>query len=61
MTEAPRGPVVIDTGVFGARLTRRTSLLAGLYQPLVEGRAALISFLCLYRFKTNRMVSDLGS
>jgi hypothetical protein len=45
MTQAPRGPVVIDTGVFGAQLTPRTWPLGELYRPLVEGRAALISFI----------------
>ena len=45
MTQAPRGPIVIDTGVFGAQLTPRTWPLGELYRPLVEGRAALISFI----------------
>lgn len=44
MTQALRGPIVIDTGVFGAQLTRRTWPLGALYRPLVEGRAVLISF-----------------
>jgi hypothetical protein len=44
MTEGSRGPVVIDTGVFGAQLAPRTWALAELYRPLIEGRAALISF-----------------
>lgn len=45
MTQAPRGPIVIDTGVFGAQLTPRTWPLGELYRPLVEGRAALIPFI----------------
>jgi tRNA(fMet)-specific endonuclease VapC len=60
MTEAPRGPVVIDTGVFGARLTRRTSLLAGLYQPLVEGRAALISFVTVAELRFGARLAGWG-
>jgi hypothetical protein len=44
MSQISRGPVVIDTGVFGAQLTRRTWPLGESYQPLVEGRAALVSF-----------------
>jgi predicted nucleic acid-binding protein len=44
MSQASRGAVVIDTGVLGARLTLRTRPLATLYEPLIEGRAALISF-----------------
>ncbi len=44
MSQVARGPVVIDTGVFGAQLTRRTWPLGESYRPLVEGRAALVSF-----------------
>jgi hypothetical protein len=44
MSQVSRGPVVIDTGVFGAQLTRRTWPLGELYRPFVEGRAALVSF-----------------
>jgi hypothetical protein len=40
MTQAPRGPVVIDTGVFGAQLTPRTWPLGELYRPLVERRVS---------------------
>lgn len=39
-----RGPVVIDTGVFAARLTPSGSLLAARYRPVLEGRPAVISF-----------------
>jgi hypothetical protein len=45
MNQVSRGPVVIDTGVFGAQLTRRTWPLGELYRPFVEGRAALVSFI----------------
>jgi tRNA(fMet)-specific endonuclease VapC len=44
MSPSSRGPVVIDTGVFGARLTPSGKLLASSYRPLVEGRPAIISF-----------------
>lgn len=44
MTQPERGPVVIDTGVFGARLTRGTKSLAAAYRPLRDGRPAIISF-----------------
>jgi hypothetical protein len=37
-----RGPVVIDTDVYGAELTG--SALAVRYQPLLDGRPAFISF-----------------
>jgi predicted nucleic acid-binding protein len=38
-----RGPVVIDTGVFGAELVP-SAPLALLYEPLIVGRPAFISF-----------------
>jgi predicted nucleic acid-binding protein len=44
MSPGSRGPVVIDTGVFAARLTRSGSLLAALYRPVLEGRPVVISF-----------------
>ena len=40
---AERGPVVIDTGVFGADLVPG-SPLTPLYEPLIAGRPAFISF-----------------
>jgi tRNA(fMet)-specific endonuclease VapC len=38
-----RGPVVVDTNVYGAELVPN-SKLAVLYEPLLAGRAVLISF-----------------
>jgi predicted nucleic acid-binding protein len=38
-----RGPVVVDTNVYGAGLVPN-SKLAALYEPLLVGRPALISF-----------------
>lgn len=42
----PRGPVVVDTGVFGATLipTDKGRQLASGYKTLLEGRRAVISF-----------------
>jgi predicted nucleic acid-binding protein len=45
MTPRSRGPVVIDTGVFAARLTPSGNLLAARYRPALEGRPAVISFI----------------
>lgn len=44
MTVSPsaRGPIVIDTGVFGANLGQ--SPLVALYEPVILGRNAFISF-----------------
>lgn len=44
MNLGSRGPVVTDTGVFGARLGPSGRLLAALYRPMLEGRPAAISF-----------------
>ena len=38
-----RGPIVIDTDVYGADLVRR-SALAERYEPIIVGRPAFISF-----------------
>jgi hypothetical protein len=47
MTSGIRGPAVIDTGVFAARLTPSGSLLAARYRPLLAGRPAVISFVTM--------------
>jgi predicted nucleic acid-binding protein len=44
MSLGSRGPVVIDTGVFAARLTPSGSLLAARYRPVLAGRPAVVSF-----------------
>jgi predicted nucleic acid-binding protein len=42
-TEHGRGPVVVDTDVYSARLIP-DSTLAGRYEPLLVGRAEFVSF-----------------
>ncbi|MGF1662446.1 MAG: PIN domain-containing protein [Kineosporiaceae bacterium] len=44
MTSLARGPVVVDTGVFGANLLPRHGPLASGYRPLLTGRQAIVSF-----------------
>lgn len=60
MSQAARGPVVIDTGVFGARLALRTRPLATLYEPLVEGRAALICFVTVAELRFGARLAGWG-
>jgi len=60
MTRGPRGPVVIDTGVFGAQLTRRAWPLGELYRPLVEGRAAVISFITVAELRFGARLATWG-
>jgi predicted nucleic acid-binding protein len=44
MSPGSRGPVIVDTGVFAARLIPSGSLPAARYRPVLEGRPAVISF-----------------
>ena len=44
MSPGSRSLVVVNTGVFAARLTPSGSLLAARYRPVLEGRPAVISF-----------------
>jgi tRNA(fMet)-specific endonuclease VapC len=60
MSQAARGPVVIDTGVFGARLALRTRPLVTLYEPLIEGRAALISFVTVAELRFGARLAGWG-
>jgi tRNA(fMet)-specific endonuclease VapC len=60
MTHGPRGPIVIDTGVFGAQLTRRTWPLGELYRPLAEGRAAVISFITVAELRFGARLATWG-
>jgi predicted nucleic acid-binding protein len=60
MTQPERGPVVIDTGVFGARLTRRTKSLAADYRPLRDGRPAIISFVTVAELRFGAKLAGWG-
>jgi predicted nucleic acid-binding protein len=60
VTQAQRGPVVIDTGVFGARLTRRTQPLAAAYRPRRDGRPAIISFVTVAELRFGAKLAGWG-
>jgi tRNA(fMet)-specific endonuclease VapC len=60
MSQVSRGPVVIDTGVFGPPLTRRTWPLGESYRPLVEGRAALVSFVTVAELRYGARLAEWG-
>src|SRR5258707_8060048 len=60
MSSASRGPVVIDTGVFGARLTPAGRLLASRYRPLLEGRPAVLSFITVAELEYGARLAGLG-
>jgi predicted nucleic acid-binding protein len=61
VSQVARGPVVIDTGVFGAPLTRRTWPLGESYRPLVEGRAALVSFVTAAELRFGARLGGWGT
>jgi predicted nucleic acid-binding protein len=61
MNLGSRGPVVVDTGVFGARLTASGRLLAGLYRPMLEGRPAVVSFVTVAELEYGARLADWGS
>ena len=60
MNLGSRGPVVIDTGVFGARLTPSGRLLTALYRPMLEGRSAVISFVTVAELEYGARLADWG-
>jgi predicted nucleic acid-binding protein len=60
MSPGSRGPVVIDTGVFGARLTPSGRLLASRNGPVLEGRPAIISFVTVAELKYGARMAGWG-
>jgi hypothetical protein len=60
MSPGSRGPVVIDTGVFGARLAPSGRLLASRYRPVLEGRPAIISFVTVAEFEYGARLAGWG-
>ena len=55
-----RGPVVVDTDVFSARLIAN-SLLARRYEPLLAGRGEIISFQTVAELTYGARLSGWGS
>ena len=60
MSPGSRGPVVLDTGVFGARLAPSGRLLAALYRPMLEGRPAVVSFVTVAELEYGARLADWG-
>lgn len=60
MIGSERGPVVIDTGVFSARLGRRDSRLTDACRPILEGRPAIISFVTVAEIEFGAAVAGWG-
>ena len=55
------GPVVVDTGVFGARLMPHGQLLASGYDTLVESRPVIISFITVAELRFGALRAGWGS
>jgi predicted nucleic acid-binding protein len=60
MSSGSRGPVVIDTGVFGARLTPSGRLLASRYRPFLEGRPVVVSFVTVAELEYGAKLAGWG-
>jgi tRNA(fMet)-specific endonuclease VapC len=60
MRVGSRGPVVVDTGVFGARLTPSGRLLAARYRPILEGRPVAVSFITVAELRYGGRLAGWG-
>jgi len=60
MSSSSRGPVILDTGVFAARLTPSGRLLASRYRPLIEGRPVVISFVTVAELEYGAKLAGWG-
>jgi predicted nucleic acid-binding protein len=54
-----RGPIVIDTDVYGAELVPGSKLTA-LYEPIIMGRPALISFQTVAELRFGALLRNWG-
>lgn len=60
MTRPTRGAVVVDTGVFGARLTPSGRALTVAYRPLLEGRPVALSFVTVAELRFGALYAGWG-
>ena len=56
-----RGPIVVDTGVFGAELVRRGAPIANAYRPLLEGRPVIISWITAAEIRYGAALAGWGA
>src|SRR5205823_9739902 len=61
VSQRPRGAVVVDTGVFGAEILRRSSPLASLYGPILAGRAVFLSFQTVAELRFGALLAGWGT
>ena len=55
------GPVVVDTGVFGADLSASSKPLADIYADMLEGRNILISFVTVAELRFGALRAGWGT
>jgi predicted nucleic acid-binding protein len=60
VTAARREPVVVDTNVFGAELTRRGAAVLEAYGPHVDGRDLVISFVTIAELRYGARLAGWG-
>jgi predicted nucleic acid-binding protein len=60
VTSPQRGPIVVDTNVFGAGLTPRSVPLAERYDRLVVGRQQLVSFQTVMELQSGALIAGWG-
>lgn len=61
MSDPSPGPVVVDTGVFGARLTAAGHDLTFAYRALLEGRPAIVSYATVAELRFGAALAGWGS
>ena len=61
MTQPDLPPVVVDTGIFGARLTPAGHHLAFQYRPLLAGRPAVLSFVTVAELRFGATLAGWGA
>ncbi|WP_166354057.1 PIN domain-containing protein [Phytoactinopolyspora limicola] len=61
MIESPRGPVVVDTGVYGATMTPSGKPLASGYRQILEDRRTIISFVTVAELRFGASLAGWGA
>jgi tRNA(fMet)-specific endonuclease VapC len=61
VSQPGRGPVVIDTSVYSARLDPRGHRLASEYRQVLEGRTAIISFITVAEMRFGAHIAGWGA
>ena len=60
MTAVARGPIVVDTNVFSARLRTRAHQLTALYDPIITSRKWFVSFQTVMEVESGALIAGWG-